>query len=280
MGITENTALAATKNDLIIALVQAELISESILAPTILDVSKFAKKGSQSISFPKAGSFTVENRASGVAATVQNLTFAADKMDLEFRATVSWLIDSMDELQSAVEVEGEYAVRAARAHGVYLEQKIIAELEAVGVATNNAGDITDDVILGMRKELLKRKAKLKRMSLAISPDQEASMLKIAKFVSAEQYGSAVIPDGALGKIYGVPVFVSTELADGQYFMYDQEGCSLGFQRAPMMDQRPAPEYGAGSQLKVLDQLFGVQGLQLAQQGVGAGLSALVAKDAN
>lgn len=281
MGITGDAALAATKQEVIVALVQKELISEGVLAPTVLDVSRFAGKGAKSISFPKAGSFTVENRASGAAATTQNLTFAADKMDLEFRATVAWLIDSMDELQSTVEVEGEYAVRAARAHAVYLETKIITELETVGVVNAAAvGDITDAIILSMRKNLLKRKANKMRLSLAIAPDQEAIMLAIAKFVSAEQYGSPVIPAGALGKIYGVPVFVSTELAAQQYFMYDAEGCAIGFQRGPQLDDRKAPEYGAGSQLKVLDQLFGVQGLQLGYQGVGATESALVEKDAN
>lgn len=281
MGVTGNTELTATKNDIITALVQKELISEGILAPTVLDVSRFAGKGMDSISFPKAGSFTAENRASGAAATNQALTFAADKMDLEFRATVAWLIDSMDALQSSVEVEGEYAVRAARAHAVYLETKIIAELEAVGVANADAtGDIHDGAILSMRKNLLKRKANRNRLALAIAPDQEAIMLAIEKFVSAEKYGSAVIPVGALGKIYGVPVYVSTELTAQQYFMYDAEGIAIGFQRGPVMDERKAPEYGAGSMLKVLDQLFGVQGLQLGYQGVQATESALVEKDNN
>lgn len=280
-GVTSNTALTATKNDLIVELVQRELISEGVLAPTILDVSRFAKKGSDSISFPKAGSFTAENRATGAAATKQALTFAADKLDLEFRATVLWLIDSMDELESVVDVEGEYAVRAARAHAVYLEVKIIAELETVGYAVPGAtGDVSDDGLLAMRVALLNHKANKKRLSLAISPDQEAIMLGIEKFVSAEKYGSAVIPEGALGKIYGVPVFVSTELGASQYFMYESEGIALGFQRGPQMDSRPSPEYGAGSKLTVLDQKFGVQGLALALQGMSAGISALVVKDNN
>lgn len=281
MGITGNTATTATKNALIVALVQKELISKGVLAPSVLDVSRFAGKGMKSISFPKAGSFTVENRATGVAATTQNLTFAVDTMDLEFRATVAWLIDSMDELQSAVEVEGEYAIRAAAAHAVYLEQKIIAELETVGVADENAtGDISDDAIRSMRKNLLNRKASMSGLSLAISPDQEAIMLGIDKFVSADKFGQAVIPNGVIGRIYGVPVLVSTELGAQQFFMYDKEGIAIGFQRAPMLDERKAPEYGAGSQLKVLDQLFGVQGLQLGQQSVQATESALVVKDNN
>lgn len=280
-GVTGDGELSTSKQAVISELVQRELISEGVLAPTIMDVSRFCKKGADSISFPKTGSFTAENRATGAAATKQKLTFDKDTLGLDFRATVLWLIDAMDELESVVDVSAEYAVRAARAHAVYLEVQIIAELETVGFAVAQAtGDISDDGVLAMRKTLLNHKAKLQRFSLAISADQEAIMLGIAKFVEAEKYGDSRIPSGALGKIYGMPVFVSTELTAQQFFMYDSEGMCLGFQRGPQMDSRPAPEYGAGSKLTVLDQKFGVKGLAIAQQGMSAGISALVVKDNN
>jgi hypothetical protein len=280
-GITSNAQLTATKNDLIVELVQRELISQAVLAPTVMDVSRFAKKGAQSIAFPKAGSFMVENRASGVASVKQTLSFDKDKMDLSFRATVSWLIDSMDEIESIVDVEGEYAVRAARAHAVYLEQQIIAELANVAYKITAAtGDISDDAILAMRKTLLNHKANRNQLALAISADQEAVMLGIEKFVSAFQYGNSRIPEGSLGLIYGMPVYVSTELGAQEFYAYEKEGIAIGFQRGPALDERKAPEYGAGSMLKVLDQKFGVKGLAIAQQGMAAGISALVVSDNN
>ena len=277
MGVTGNTALTATKNDLIVELVQRELISKAVLAPTTMDVSRFAKKGAQSIAFPKAGSFTVENRASGAAATTQSLTFAKDKLDLNFRATVSWLIDSMDEMESIVDVESEYAQRAARAHAVYLDQQIIAVLEAAGKATTTAGAISKAIILEMRQILLSQKANPSALTLAVGPDSEALLLNITEFTSYQVYGQVVIPNGALGKIYGIPVIMSTEIGAGHFYMYENEAVALGFQRGPMLDQRAAPEYGAGSTLKVLDQKFGLKALQIAQQGVGASESALIVK---
>lgn len=280
-GVTADTELTATKNALIVELVQRELISSAVLAPSVMDVSRFAKKGAKSISFPKAGSFTVENRATGVASVKQELVFAADKMDLSFRATVSWLIDSMDEIESVIDVEGEYAIRAARAHAVYLEQKIIAEFQTCAYALTAAtGDISDDSILAMRKTLLNHKANRNALNLAISADQESIMLGIEKFVSAFQYGNSAIPTGALGKIYGCNVYVSTELATQEFYMYDSEGIAIGFQRGPALDERKAPEYGAGSMLKVLDQKFGVKGLAIALQSMSAGISALVVSDNN
>lgn len=281
MAVTGNAALVATKQDVISALVQKELISASILAPTIEDVSRFAIKGAKTVAFPKAGSFTVEDRASGAQATIQNLTFATDSLALDKNATVSWLIDDQDALESVIDVDAEYAVRAARAHGVYLDTQIIAQLEAAGVATATVSPaITDAVILEMRAALLRRKADRRLLRLAISPEQEAEMLAINKFTLADQYGQAVVQTGAFGFIYGMPVFVTPELADEQYFLYEASGCALAFQRGPTLGERNAPEYGSTSMLKTLDQKFGVKALQIAQQGVGVAESALIVKDGN
>ena len=280
MGVTGDTALSATKAEIIAAMVQKELISQSILAPTVMDVSRFAVKGASTVSFPKAGSFTVENRATATQATVQNLTFAKDTLALSFRATVSWLVDSMDAVESVIDVDAEYAMRAARAHAVYLDQQIISTLELVGDVTATAGDISDAIILEMRAKILKQKADRRLLRLAISPVQEAKMLAISKFVSAQDYGTSAIPSGALGSIYGIPVFITPELGDQQYFVYEQEGVALAFQRGPQLDERKAPEYGAGSMLKTLDQKFGVKGMLIGQQGVGVAESPLVVKDAN
>ena len=105
MAVTGNTNLLATKQDVITALVQRELAFAAKVLPTITDVSGFAGKGMKSISFPKFGSFTVENRASGVAASLQDLTATADQLLLDRRASVGWLIDPMDALQSTVEIQ-------------------------------------------------------------------------------------------------------------------------------------------------------------------------------
>ena len=281
MAVTGNAALVATKQDIISALVQRELISKSILAGTVLDVSRFAIKGSKTISFPKAGSFTAEDRATGVQATIQNLTFATDALAVDQNATVSWLIDPQDSIESAIDVDAEYSVRAAAALGLFLDEKIQTELEAVAVATTTvAATITDAVILEMRSALLRRKADPRMLRLSISPEQEAGMLAINKFTLVEQYGSAVVASGALGFIYGMPVFVTPVISSAQYYMYEQSGIAMGFQRGLTMGERAAPEYGSTAMLKTLDQKFGIKGMQIAQQGVGAGLSALVVKDNN
>lgn len=280
MAVTGNTELSSVKEAAISALVQKELISASILASNVYDVSGFCRQGASTISFPKAGSFSVEDRASAAQATIQSITFAKDTLSLGFMATVAWTIDPQDALETPVDVESEYAKRAARAHGLYVDQKLILELESAGVATTTAGNISDAVILEMRAALLSRKANARNLRLALSPAQEAVLLGINKYTLAQDYGRSVIPEGVLSQVYGIPVLVTPELGSNQYFMYDVEGIALGFQRGPMIDQRQAPEYGAGAILKVMDQKFGVKALEVNQQGVGVSESALIVKDNN
>jgi len=281
MAVTGDAALAATKQATIAAIAQRLLVSEAILAPSIRDVSMFAKKGDKSITFPKHGSFTVENRASGAAATIQNLQFAGDTMLLDKRATIAWLIDSHDELESQLNVREEYIKTAAKDHAVYVDGQIITELEAVADAgTVTLGDITKDIFLEMRTKLLTRKAMRNELYFACGPDQEEILLGIPQFVEADKYGAAVIPNGVLGRLYGVNVLVTPEIGAQTYYMYERSACAIGFQKAPMFDTRKAPEYGTGSMLEVLDQKFGVQGLHIELQGAPAGKSALVVKDAN
>lgn len=280
MAVTGNTELTAVKEAAISALVQKELISASVLAGNVYDVSGFCRPGAVSISFPKAGSFTVEDRASAALASIQSLTFSKDTLPLGFMATVAWVIDPQDAIETPVDVDAEYAKRAARAHGVYVDQKLITELETVGVATTTAGNISDAIILEMRAALLNRKANARNLRLAISPAQEAILLGINKYTLAQDYGRSVIPEGILSQVYGIPILVTPELATQQFFMYDVEGIALGFQKGPQMDERKAPEYGSGAMLKILDQKFGVKGLEINQQGVGAAESALVVKDNN
>ena len=106
------------------------------------------------------------------------------------------------------------------------------------------------------------------------------MLKVDEFTRADIYGSAVVPNGVIGRVYGIPVIVHNGLADAQFFLWEKSGLGIAFQRAPNMSSQPANEYGTSAQRVAMDQLFGIGGLHIAEHGVAAGLSALVVKDNN
>lgn len=279
-AITGNTELSAAKQDIITAIVQKELKFAAKLVPFITDLSVYAGKGAKSVKVPKLTSFTVVDRTSGAAGDATALTAAVDTIDLDQNAYVAWIIDSSDEIQATIDVQIENARRAAAAHGRYVDTQIIGKLESVGVATTTTGDITRNIVLDMRESLLKNDADLGMCFFAISPAQEKAMLKVDEFTRADIYGSAVVPNGVIGRCYGVPVIVHNGLADQQFFLSEKEGVAIAFQKAPNMSSQGANEYGTTAQRVAMDQLFGVGGLHIAEHGVGAGKSALVAKDNN
>jgi N4-gp56 family major capsid protein len=275
--ITGNTQLVATKNDLITSLVQKELKFRAKLLATVSDLSSYAGKGMKSISFPKLSSFTVENRASAVPGTIQALSATTDKLDLNLNAYVSWLIDSSDEIQSSMDVQIENALRAASAHGRYVDEQIIAVLEAGAGLDVGAAPLTADLILDAREQLLKSFADPSACVMLIGPDQEKAMLKIAEFVRADYYGSSNIPSGQIGTVYGMPVMVHQGVAAGKGYWYSKDSVGIAFQKAPSMAEQAAIEYGTAAKKVAIDQLFGVKALQTGELGAASGKSPLIVK---
>lgn len=276
--ITGNTQLGTTKEAVIASIVQKELKFATKVLPLVTDVSVFAGKGAKSVSFPKLSSFTVTNRASGAAGDAAQLTASVDTLLLDQNAYVSWIIDSMDEAQTKIEAQLEFAKRAAAAHGRYVDSYIIGQLLAAAGLDAGAAPITRDLILDMHAWLLGNDADANALSLVIGPDQQKEMLKIAEFTQAQIFGNAVIPNGQIGSVYGVPVIVSNEPAlVGHALMFDKSGYAIAFQKSPAMSEQGANQYGTSAKRVAMDQLFGGSALQLAEKGLGAGLSPLIAK---
>lgn len=252
-----NTDLTATKNALIVSLVQRELIAKSVLMSGALkDASAFAVKGAKSISVPRHTSFSVEDRATTVQATLANITFAVDTIVLDQMSTVSYLVDPQDGIESAVDVEAEAAAAAGRAHAKNFDELIIAGLEADSTATTTAGAISKAIFLEMRQLLLTAQADPQQLVFLCGPDSEAVLLGISEFVDASVYGSAVIPSGVLGRLYGVEVRMSTQVAANRFYMFDKEGYGFAIQQALNMGERAAPEYGSKAVLKTVDMKWG------------------------
>jgi len=251
-----NTDLTATKNALIVGLVQRELIAKAVVMSALKDASAYAVKGAKSISVPRHGSFTVEDRATTVQANLANITFAVDTIVLDQMSTVSYLIDPQDSIESAVAVEAEAAASAARAHATNFDTLVIAGLETASTATTTAGAISKAIFLEMRQLLLTAQADPSNLVFLCGPDSEAVMLGISEFVEAQIYGSAVIPSGVLGRLYGVEVRMSTLVAANRFYMFDKDSYGFAVQQQLQMGERPAPEYGSGAVLKTLDMKWG------------------------
>ena len=282
--ITGDTQLGPTKQEVIAEAVQRELQAATNLRPLVTDVSSFARKGAKSIDFPKLESFSVTLRQSGQSGEAQTIAATTDRLLLDQPAYIAYIIDPNDEVQSTINAQLEYAVRAASAHGRYVDERIIATAEAEGIPLDSGttGDITRDIVLEMRKMIRKNHGDLNRSWLVISPDQEEAMLKISQFSDADVFGQAVVPTGTIGRVYGVPVVINNQLADQQYFMWEQSSLTIGFQLAENMSEQPDNQYGSTAMRVAIDQLFGTKAMQVGKGAVfgTSSQSALIIKDAN
>ena len=270
-AITGDTELVATKQDLVASLVQRELAAAAKLVPTVSDFSQFAPKGAKTVKVPRLDSFTAIDRASGVSGDATVLTASTDDIALDQCQYVAWIIDSCDEIQSNINSQMEFAARAASAHGRRVDSQLIAEMESTALTAGSAGDITRDIVLDMREQLLSGNADQNNLWLALGPDQEMELLKIAEFTRADIYGTSNIPDGMVGRVYGVNVMISNLIGADTYYMYDKGGVGIAFQQQPVMSSQKANEFGALAERHAMDVLYGTQ---LMQGG------ALVIKDGN
>lgn len=276
MGDTE---LGTTKATLISSLVQRELAFNAMLTSTVTDVSNFAVKGTKTINFPKLTSFSVSDRVEGVLGETTALTASVDSLNLDFNAYVSWAIDAFTAKQTTIDSQMEAIKLAAAAQGRYVDTQIITKLAAIAASFINVGadvDVTYTNLLNMRKAILKADGILANSCIIASPAQEAVIMGLAEFKSADAFGgNAIVPNGVVGKILGMPVYVHNGLADKQLFMYEKSALAIGFQKQAEYGEESFLELGVGAKRCAVDQYFGLAGMQLALKGAAAGKSPLV-----
>jgi Phage capsid protein len=273
-----NTELGATKAVLINSMIQRELAFNAMLRGTVTDVSNFAIPGVKQISFPKLTSFSVANRSEGALGETTAVTSSVDTMNLDKNAYIAFAIDAFTARQAGIDSEMASLKLAAAAMGRYIDEQIIVKLAAIAasfITTGTDADVTYANLLTMRKAILKADGRLADTVIIASPAQEAVLMSLAEFKDAAAYGAnAVVPNGVIGKILGMPIFVHNGLADKQLFMYEKSSLAIGVQKEISVGTQSFIELGVGAQKVALDCAFGLVGQQLALKGAASGKSPL------
>lgn len=225
-GVTETSATARAEVE---KLAQKYLIQESKMMPLILNYSSMAVPGASSIKLPRAGGFTVGNKAENTAVDAQISAFAADTITLNVHRVVQFLVEDIAGKQASVDVVAEYLLRAAKDLALDIDKKILDALKTGSAsspdheipfsdATNE--DIALADILEARKLLTLQNIDPRECFIGIGPDQEKHMLSIDNFISAEKYGSnSAIMNGEIGMVFGMKVVLHTYLANEAIFWH-------------------------------------------------------------
>jgi hypothetical protein len=277
--ITENNEIGNTKQELIASLVQRELAFNAKLAPYFTDLSVFAVPGAKSISFPKLTSFTVQDRSEGQKGDAQALTSSLDQLDLNINAYVSWIVDAMTKKQANINVEMEFAKRAASAHGRYVDSKIIELGLRIGAYNfQNVGgdvDVTYANLLDMFEKYMTNDGLQDQGSWIFSVAQHTAAMNLTELKQLDTFGEPVVRNGVIQQIMGMPVIIHNGLASKELFLAGKESVGYGFQSGPAMDEQKAIGYGVGATQVAVDQLFGIKPMQTGEKSVAAGKSPLI-----
>lgn len=237
--ITGVTETSATAKAMIESLAQKYLIQESKMMPLVLNYSSMAVPGASSIKLPKAGGFTVGDKSENTAVDAQSSAFSVDTLSLNQHRVIQFLVEDIAGQQASVDVVAEYLLRASKQLALDIDNKIIAQLRLASAsspdheiaftdATNEDIELAD--ILNARKLLMVQNIDPRECYMAVGPDQEANLLKIANFIEAEKYGSnSPIMNGEIGMIYGMKVIVHTSLANEAVFWHPTS-CAFALQQ--------------------------------------------------
>ena len=274
MGVTETSA---TGSDVIAAMVQKQLVAKAKLIFTVQDESSRAKPGAKSVSFPRTGALDPVAKVENTASESQALTYAADKLTLDQHFHTFVRLEDKADVQSEVDVEGDIMERSgsgmAKKMDTYIYDTLVAGASAASPDHiidhySAAGAITRTKILAARKLLNDQDVPDDERFMVISTAQEAELLDIDQFVSAEKYGSRdALLNGELGRIFGFTVIMTSVCAADVTLYYHRSACAFARQIEPKWEtdrnlSKLANEYS-------LSGLFGAKILDSGKRNVTA-----------
>jgi len=242
IGLTEVSDVAREE---ISSQLQSFLIEEAIVLPTVTRFT--AAQGMDSMKLPKVDAFVVNDKTENTAVTAQELTATSDILLLDKEKVVHFAIENRAKDQSAVNFESAGLERAAKAMALQVDKDLITQLKLVSSAgpdhslayANFATDNTfgrDDLIAA---KILLRKQQLRfdQCVCLVSPEAEGDLLKVDDFVHVDKYGSNdAIRNGQIGKLYGLPIMVSTEIAEFETLIYHPSHVAYASQRTMQIER--------------------------------------------
>lgn len=254
-GIGQNT---------VAEMVQITLLKNTVLRPLFSDMSQFATPGSKQVQFPRiTTNFTVQNLSGGVKADSQALVYDTDNLELDKEQNISFIIRRFDQAKSKVPLLENAIMQATKKHAIQLDQDIYDAFSASVPAANivTAGALSQAKITEMIQKANEARMPREGRAFVFANDTYADLIAINAFVDASANGrNAPIATGEIGTLYGIPVFQSDVVTSGESWLVHRDALAYAFGALPQLEDQKKIEFGSGSRLWSMDQLYGVKSL--------------------
>jgi len=274
-GTNTSTSTAAIIEKVVSSIVQETLLQESILIPTVQDMSSLIRPGMDTLKIPRFSALPVEDVTEGTDLTKNVSTVATDDLVMNINEAIHWAVSDKSMLQDKVSLSVQLVKDGARNLAASIDNKIVDQLilasaaapdHIVAFGTPSVIAIAD--ITNARKLLNLANVPQAERFMLVGPDQEAAMLNIDNFISAEKYGSRdALVNGEIGRVMGFTVVMSTSasiLATNAMF-YHKSAVAYGSQIAAKFETDR--NITALQDEFTLSQLFGCQILDLGKRNV-------------
>jgi len=187
-----------------------------VMRPCVSMVDFKGRKG-DTIYIPYVSDMAVNNKVSGIPVQYQSFSERRWTMVVNRYKEVSFAIDNLTEIQSQNDLRSIYTERSAWALSRDIEYSLLAERATINgynsgsnvITSGSPFDYTDFLAACERLEL--DNVPRESLKLLISVKQHKSLLVQDVIINSDYNISSMSSSGMVGKLYGVPVYVTNSI---------------------------------------------------------------------
>lgn len=245
-------------------MVVAATESNLVFAPLFWDWSDPLKGKGDRVNIPSVSNLTVNTKSANTQVVLNAPTETSTVLIINRHDECSFLIEDLLDVQSSFNLMKFYTGKAGYAIARQRDTALNALVSGFSQVLGAAGtDMGDQQIRDAIEFLDTADAPQSDRALAIYPDQKNALFGIEKYFRSEFRGdgpSAMLVKGKFGEIYGVPVYVSTNIgtsgspAARLNTLFHKEAVAKADQQGPRVQSDYIIEYLGN--LVVTDNIYG------------------------
>ena len=242
-----------------------------VLVPLVRHYDADVQAYGQTVEIPNVSTITANLKAANTLVTLNYNTETKTTITINQHYESSFLVEDIVKIQSKYDLRSDYTEAAAYAIASKIDSTIATLMTNSFTAYGAFGTaLNDNLILTVNRYLSDNKAPRTDRNLVVTPQGEAEMLAIDKYIRYDAIGIGgdqnSIMSGKIGNIYAINVFMSQNLVQvtsspnqNNHLFFHKDAVAVAMQENPRSQATYKQEYLGW--LVTVDVLFGVTTLR-------------------